>query len=101
MFFLCFHFILVLFCLNYTNNSQRKEFFAIVFYFTLYVLPITQTSKGPKKIIRVNENLSCRLFELSGFFFVGGGHQIIKLEYGGGGEGESKIGYVICERFLR
>ena len=39
----------------------------------LYVLPITQTSKGPKKIIQVNENLSCRLFELSRFFFWRGG----------------------------
>ena len=38
-----------------------------------YVLPITQTSKGLKKIIRVNENLSCRLFELSGIFLGGGG----------------------------
>ena len=47
-------------------------FVAIVFCFTLDVLPITQTSKGPKKIIRVNKNLSCQLFELSGFYFLGG-----------------------------
>ena len=47
-------------------------FVAIVFCFTLDVLPITQTSKGPKKIIRVNKNLSCQLFELSGFYFFGG-----------------------------
>ena len=31
VFFLCFHFILVLFCLNYTNNSQRKEFLHLLF----------------------------------------------------------------------
>ena len=40
----------------------------------LYVLPITQTSKGTKKTIQVNENLSCRLF---------------------------KIDYVICESSLK
>ena len=69
-----------------------------MFCFTLYVLPITQTSKGPRKIYPVNENLSCRLFELSGFFFsLGGGglvnndvtlevcHQMITLDYGGEG----------------
>ena len=49
------------------------KFVAVLFCFTLYVLPITQTSMRPKKIIRVIENLSCRLFELSGFFFFGGG----------------------------
>ena len=53
--------------------ATEKSFFAIVFCFTLYVLPITQTSKGPKKIIRINENLSCPLFELSIFFLGGGG----------------------------
>ena len=43
-----------------------SEFVATVFCFTRYALPITQTSKRPKKIVRVNGNLSCRLFELSG-----------------------------------
>ena len=69
-----------LFCC-YSFFIQRKlclfKFVAIVFCFTLYVLPITQTSKGPKKIIRVNENLSCRLFELSGFFWGEGGEGLV------------------------
>ena len=56
--------------------ATEKRFFAIVFCFTLYVLPITQTSKGPKKIIRINENLSCRLFELLGFFLEEGGRLV-------------------------
>ena len=92
---------------SFQENCLFK-FVAIVLCFTLHVFPITQTSKGPKKIIRVNENLCCRLFELSGIFLLLGGgvcvcvrggglvnddvtlegsHQMITLDYEGEGRG--------------
>ena len=37
LFFLSFHFILVLFCLDYTNNSQKKEFFSSLCFVLRYM----------------------------------------------------------------
>ena len=62
-----------------------------MFCFTLHVFPITQTSKRPKKIIRVNENLCCR-----NFFVVGGVGCVCVCvcegEEGGGGGGGGRVG---------
>ena len=50
------------------------KFVAILFCFMLNVLPITQTSKGPEKIIRVFDCSSCQDFVF--FFGVGVGVEV-------------------------
>ena len=51
------------------------KFVAIVFCFTLYVLPITETSKGPKKIFELMKIwvVDCSSYwEFFFFVFLGG-----------------------------